>query len=219
MCRFLIVKSRETFDPNKFLEDFADMAEKSCTIENDKQEDGWGVAWREVGAWKTKKYLKPIWESRENFGEVKSTKLLMVHVRSASFESHKDDLEFNQPFIDGSLAFVFNGMLIGVSLEKKVEGKIGSQKIFNLIRESKKSDLEGSLLSIHHLLKNSSRKIKGLNIGLATEGEIAALCSYGQDKEYFTLHCYNSEDLNIIASEPVGDFDFKPMKNGQVKVF
>ena len=219
MCRFLIVKSQKAFNPNRFLEDFANMAEKSRTVENDKQEDGWGVAWHQEGAWKIKKYLKPIWKNRELFKEIKNTKLLVVHARSSSFESHKDNLEFNQPFIEGPLAFVFNGMVIGVAFEKKIDGKIGAQKIFNLIRESGKSDLEESLLSIHHLMKNSSRKIKGLNIGLATGNRIAALCAYGQDKKYFTLHHHNSNDLSIIASEPVGDFDFEPMKDGQVKVF
>ncbi len=219
MCRFLIIKSENVFNPQKYLEDFTDMAQKSRTPEKDKQEDGWGVTWRLKGDWQSKKNLKPIWECRKSFGDIKSAKLLMVHARSASFEIHKRNLEFNQPFTDGELAFVFNGLVKGVKLEREVEGKIGAKKIFNLVRELKNNDLKQSLLTIHDLLENSSRKIKGLNIGLATENKIAALCAYGQNRNYFTLYHYNKDGLSVIASEPVGNHSFKTMKNNQVQVY
>ena len=38
------------------------------------------------------------------------TTRMLIHARSASFEKDKDNIDFNQPFLNSEYAFVFNGL-------------------------------------------------------------------------------------------------------------
>ncbi|MBI3954995.1 hypothetical protein HY338_01010, partial [Candidatus Gottesmanbacteria bacterium] len=44
MCRFLLVRSKIKIKPEKLLQDFAGMCQKSRAPDGDWQGDGWGIA-------------------------------------------------------------------------------------------------------------------------------------------------------------------------------
>ena len=135
MCRFLLVKFKNKTSPADVLNSFAKMSEQSRTLDGDWQGDGWGVSWKDdKGEWQTTKSLSPIWMDKGVFPEIPPTSMLAVHARSASFPSQKGIIEFNQPFVEGGMAFVINGFLRGVNL-KNINGTIGAQKIWNLLKE------------------------------------------------------------------------------------
>lgn len=145
MCRFLIIKSKKKIKPAKLLKEFALMCKKSLAPDGELQKDGYGIAWYDGKTWQLKKSLAPIWEEQDLFGEIPETNLLAAHARGAGFDEDRGDIDFNEPFIYGDLCFIFNGMIRGVRLNRKLEGKIGSQKLFSLIKSQSKKKFQRML--------------------------------------------------------------------------
>lgn len=217
MCRFLLIKSEKKRKMGKILHEFTDMAKESRTEDGDWQEDGWGVSWREKNKWKLFKSLSPIWEEKEKFDDIPETNLLVVHARSASFEKHKGKLDYNQPYIDDDFSFVFNGLLMGVKTERRVEGEIGAQKIWTLLKEELDDEEPSTALKkVHSFLKKSSKKINGLNIGLSDGKNIFALCGRHEVNGYFTLKRFVKDDFSMISSEEFGNYDFESLEEEEV---
>lgn len=220
MCRFLIIKSSDKINPQTFLKDFAQVCFISRAPDGEMQKDGFGVAWKDNGEWQTKKSLLPIWEEQHLFEEVPETNFLVAHARGAGFEKDRGSLDFNEPFIEESLCFVFNGMIRGVRLKKKVPGKIGSQKVLSLLKEEMilKSPNQ-ALKSVQKLILENSREVEGMNVGVIDGDKISVLCQYSENEKYYTLHFYEDENLTIICSEKFGDYNWQSLEKGQIKTF
>ena len=218
MCRFLLVKSKQSFKPKLFLDQFADMAEMSRAPDGDRQGDGWGVAVKMLNdQFQISKNLKPVWECRDMFDAFSQTQVLAVHARSASFPNQKGIIEYNQPYIDGARCFVFNGVIQGVQLDRPLVGKIGAQKIFSLIQEELKTKNPKEVLSIvKQLLQEHARKIVGLNIGLIVNNKLYSLCEYADNSAYFGLKYFSDEHISMICSEPFGEYAWKTMQKGEI---
>lgn len=216
MCRFLMVKSGKKVNPEGFLRDFALMCQKSRTLEGDRQEDGWGVAWLDKNKWEIKKSLRAIWRDKKKFKKIPKTEIFVVHARSASFSNQKGVIDYNQPYIDDGFCFVFNGEIEGVRMKEKVKGKIGAQKIWNLVRNQLKEKGPSQILEeIYKLLERKSRKVYGFNIGLAGKKKIFAFCGRNCGSGYFNLKVAKSEKIKIVCSEKIGFQRFKQMKIGE----
>lgn len=213
MCRFLLVRSKTAVNTSQFLEIFAKYAQKSRTPDGDLQEDGWGIA---IKNWEVYKSLKPIWEDRGQFNKFPKTKAFVVHARSAGFPSQKGNIDYNQPYISDSLAFVFNGMIRGVNLKMKLLGQIGAQKILSLlIAEKVKLDPLKSLKKAQNIIYKSSRKVIGMNLGLLVDDSLYASCNFSESADYFTLWFVKNNDLSMVSSKSFGNYQWKKMYNGQ----
>ncbi len=209
MCRFLLSKSREKQDPTQLLESFADMAQKSKAYDGDWQGDGWGACWWNGRSWEQYVSLKPVWEDREFFSFIPETSLLCIHARSASFERHKNTIEFNQPYIQGRYAFVFNGLLKGVTLPHPLSGTIGAQKIWSLLQiYLKKYSPENALKRTVTDLNKHSRFIQALNIGFSDGNDIYVYNQFESHGEYYSLQTSISKELILVASEKINGFEF-----------
>lgn len=220
MCRFLIVKSKEEINPVDFLNPLSDLSEKSVAPNGDRQWDGWGIAWRENDKWEVKKSLKPMWEDKEIFGQIPRTDMLVAHARGSGFIKDTGEIEFNQPFIDGDICYVFNGTIYKVKLAIPLIGKIGSQKIFSLIKfELEKSEPQEVLKTVDKLILRNSEKVEGMNIGLVMGDKIYALNEYTDHADYYALYYFESPDLTMVSSEPFGSFDWKRFEKGEVRGF
>lgn len=204
MCRFLLVKSKIPIKPSALLTQFAKMAKTSKAPDGDWQGDGWGISWVDSNnKWQLKKSLLPIWEDTQYFSKFPKTTIFVVHARSASFPAHKGVIEFNQPYISDSYAFVFNGLLKGVSLPG-VPGEIGAEKIWYLLeRELRKSNEREALKKIKALLLNNSKEIIALNIGLVSIKKIYTLNYFIKYQNYYNLYHHQKNGLEIICSEPL----------------
>ncbi len=132
MCRFLLV-NRASFHPAPWLERFADMAAAAGGPGAGRPSAGLPEP-APYGAWRSLNSLAPVWTERERFRDMPSSRFLVVHARSASFPGQTGALDYCQPFVHGRYAFVFNGLLRGVSLQTGMSGAIGSQKTWALIR-------------------------------------------------------------------------------------
>lgn len=213
MCRFLMIKSKDTFDTVTHLENFSEL----CRNSEEFQGDGWGVCYLSGIEWKCFKSLKPIWEEHTRFKKIPKTKMLIVHARSA-FQDKGPDPEFTQPFVDDNLVFVFNGEISGVRL--KAIGKNGAQKIFSLVKTQLKSsdwNVKDALEQTTSLIEKYSSNIKALNIGISDKDKLVALCKYTERDKYFGLHYFDG-DLKIICSKPYKPYNFKNVKNNEIVV-
>lgn len=221
MCRFLIVSSKNIINPADILNGFAEACGKSIAPDGEGQSDGFGVSFKNSGGgWQTHKSVKPIWQEKEMLNRIPETKLLMAHARSATFSLGKDNLDYNQPFTDGEVGFVFNGTIKKMKTALKLEGEIGSQKLFSLIKLFLKNNpILKVLEKVRDFVSAKAESIDGMNIGLVDQKNISALCQYAGNDEYFTLHFFESDDLLIISSEKFGNFDWLDMQKGEVKNF
>lgn len=218
MCRFLMAKSLSPISPGSLLRDFADLAEQSRAPDGDRQADGWGAAWLdESGGWRTRISTDPIWDDRPALDLIPASPILLVHARSASFPGHKGVAAYNQPFASESWAFVFNGLLQGVSLPRPVAGEIGAQKIWALLSERLAVEPpETALAEVTALLDRHSRRLQGLNIGLCDKKHLYAFCRFEGDGSYYQLYAHRSPGLSLVCSEPLPDLDFRPLPRDAV---
>ncbi len=215
MCRFLLVRSQKKVQPAKLLQEFALMCEGSHAPDGDWQGDGWGIA-IQGKKWEVYKSLKPIWEESGKFQQFGETDIFIVHARSSGFSKHKGVLAYNQPYVRDCLAYVFNGMVRGVSLPMKLDGTIGAQKIFSLISDCVHDKAPDQLLPyVRELIRKNARKVEGMNIGLALGDRLYALCDYEDNADYFSLRYYADEKFAMICSEPIGSYRWQVMKKGE----
>jgi len=215
MCRFLLIKSEKEFDIKNFLSPFA----IKCKENKEWQGDGWGISWLNPrNEWKTFKFLSPIWEDAAKFEKISKSKMFIVHARSSTFEKDKHNIEFNQPFVKDDFAFVFNGEIKGVQ-GIKVPGKIGSQKIFNLILKYYRltNKMEKAIEQTKNLIEKNSKEIKALNLGISDKKNFFVLCKFSRDPDYYTLY-YLTNNIVIVTSEKIPGFEFLPMKNDEILV-
>jgi len=220
MCRFLIVKSKNKINAVDLLSQFALICEKSIAPDGERQKDGFGVAWKKNGKWNIQKSLSPIWEGSNILSNIPETNLLVIHARGSGFGKDRGNIDFNEPFIDGEICFVFNGIIRGVRIRRKLEGKIGSQKIFSLVKDELiNNSLEAALNAVKKIILNNSQKIEGMNIGLIKDGEISVLCQYSDNKEYYSLQYHQDNNLTMVSSEAFGNYDWKQFKKGEIKTF
>jgi predicted glutamine amidotransferase len=201
MCRFLLAQSKNLIKPQPLLEEFASMAEKSKALDGDWQGDGWGVAWLDNhNQWQLQKSLLPIWKDTKKFITIPQTTTVVVHARSASFPQHKGILAFNQPYIDGEYAFVFNGLLKGVQLT--IPGKIGAEKIWYLVKQQLQSkNPQEALDFVKKLLLKNSKEIVALNMGIATPERIFSVNYFIKHPEYYQMYFHEDEQIKLICSE------------------
>lgn len=192
MCRLLVVRSQEPFDPADHLTRFASIAKNS----KEYQGHGWGCAWKDhEQTWQIYRNICPIWE--DNHTRFPRTSVLVAHARSA-FEDRDILVENNMPFFDGKRIFIFNGELRGVKIRE--QGRIGAEKIFNFIRRFDHGDTLAALKKAVELIRNRTRYIRGMNIIMVKERTIYLSTFFSEDEEYFTMH-YREDPESVICSE------------------
>jgi predicted glutamine amidotransferase len=198
-----MMRSEAPLRPMGLLEKFADMASRSRSPDGDRQADGWGVAWLdERGGWSVRKSLNPIWTETYDFSNIPPCQILAAHVRSASFPEHKRVVEFNQPFLVDSYAFVFNGLLQGVSFPFPVEGRIGSQKIWSLLQQSINGGGPAAGISaLVRQLESGAREIQALNLGLFQGRRLFVYCRQAGVGPYYQLKIHRTPALTLVCSE------------------
>ncbi len=218
MCRFILIKSQNEINPEDILHRFAAMARRSRSPDGDRQSDGWGISWLSNDMkWQVHKSINPIWDESYTFSSFSKSRFIVAHARSAFSRSDKKVLAHNQPFYWGGYAFVFNGLLRGVSFSSPVAGDIGSQKIWTLLQgQLGRFSPNDSLLRLNKMLEENCREIEGLNIGLCDGINIYAYCRNSMHPEYYNLRFHESSTMKIISSEALDGYDFVPVETGQV---
>jgi len=163
------------------------------------------------------KSLRPIWQDGEALDEIPAGRIFLLHARSASFPDQKEILEFNQPFVEGRRAFVFNGLLKGVAFPRPLEGRIGAQKIWSLLKpDAAPGPIDEVLSAAVREIASHSREVAALNIGLV-EDEKIAVYAYGADVlPYYHLWTAERDGRTIVCSEPLPGWPFRRLPPGTV---
>jgi predicted glutamine amidotransferase len=203
MCRLLLVHSAKPFNPVPHLTAFAELSKNT----KEYQGHGWGCAVLDKGEWKMHKNIRPVWE--DDLRRFSETTRLLAHARSA-FRDEGIAVENNMPFTDGGTIFIFNGELQGVRI--KSEGRIGAEKIYNLIRRFDTGDTLSALKKAVRVIENRTRYVKAMNIIVSDERQAWTSSLFNEDPEYFTLHRKSGNGIEIVCSEPY------PSSNGWHKI-
>src|SRR5205807_2351368 len=112
----------------------------------------------------------------------------------------KGDVQFNQPFVNGKYAFVFNGLLQGVTLP--APGANGAQRIWNLLQGLlKRFEPQQALQKTKEILQKHARDLTAFNVGLCDLRGIHAICHYNAHPWYYQLHETSAPTYDIICSE------------------
>ncbi|MFA7290159.1 MAG: hypothetical protein WC055_14885 [Melioribacteraceae bacterium] len=209
MCRLLLVKSKEQFNPSDYLKPFA----KSCKESREFQGHGWGASFYIENNWQHYKNINPIW--KDDFSNIPLTNYLMVHARSA-FKDLGIVIENNMPFYDERYIFIFNGELQGVKI--KEEGRIGAEKIFNFIKRFSSSSMAEGLEKGVEIIKKRTSYLRAVNIIIAEKDAAYVSSNFSEDPDYFTLNIYQSDDLTIVSSERFDSgLNWQPVKNNRLE--
>ena len=211
MCRLLVVRSQETFDPAGHLTRFASVAKNS----KEYQGHGWGCAWKDSAEnWQVYRNVCPVWE--DDHARFPRTSLLVAHARSA-FKDRDIVVENNMPFSDGERVFIFNGELQGVKIQE--QGRIGAEKIFNFIRRFDRGDTLVALKKAVEILRNRTRYIRAMNIIMVKERAVYLSTFFSEDEDYFTMRYKEGPELVICSEVYPSEEGWKSIANGNVGVW
>ena len=211
MCRLLVVRSQETFDPADHLTRFAFVAKNS----KEYQGHGWGCAWKDSEQnWQFYRNVCPVWE--DDHARFPRTSLLVAHARSA-FKDRDIVVENNMPFSDGERVFIFNGELQGVKIQE--QGRIGAEKIFNFIRRFDHGDALTALKKAVEILRNRTRYIRAMNIIMVKERAVYLSTFFSEDEDYFTMRYKEGHELIICSEVYPSEEGWKSIANGNVGVW
>ena len=199
MCRILAIQAQTPFDPTPILRAFAER----CRLSKEFQGDGWGVSWREEGAWRSFHTLLPIWESETP--TLPASTLFLVHARSA-FRNERIVVKNNMPFVDEGVAFAFNGELRGVRLQ--APGDTGAWRLFHLFRRFRAAasgEGEAALRRLDRVVAARTEYVRALNL-VASDGEDVWVNSrFSEDPDYFTLWrstlTRHGSSVHLLSSE------------------
>ena len=204
MCRFLMMRGEDSFETAPYLSSFR----ARCRASTEYQGHVWGASWRVDGVWSRYRSLSPIWDDDVEIPS--KTEFLVLHARSA-FRDIGIDVQNNMPFYHDKYTFVFNGELHGVRL--RIPGRIGAEKIFNMILSNENRNLDEVLTQTTRLLLKKSRRVRAMNIAITDGVKIYASCCFDESPDYFTLH-YRSGRLVAVCSERLDD-EFEPLRSGE----
>lgn len=193
MCRLLFAESAEPFDIASHLVPFSQIAKNS----KEYQGHGWGCSWMVNGRWNIYKNVRPVWEDNPRI--FPKTTRLVAHARSA-FKDEGIAVENNMPFENEPWIFIFNGELHGVRIRE--EGRIGAEKIFNLIRRLDRGDMLSALKKAVDVIQKRTRYVKAMNMVVVSDNRAFAASSFNEDPDYFTLHVRKRNGESVLCSEP-----------------
>ncbi len=216
MCRFLVALGAAPFDPRGLIAEFAAMAEASRSPDGDRQGDGWGVAWLDgEGRWQRHRSLAPIWEESPAEACPSLTRGFAVHARSSSFPGDRGEIEHNQPYLLDGHAFVFNGLLHGVSLPGRRDGEIGAQRIAALLgaflKRMPPADAAAKLL---RTVEERARRIPALDLAIVAPDAIVALSRFESHPEYYRIHRLEEDGFRAVCSQPLASRGWTAMPVG-----
>lgn len=211
MCRLLAVRHAAKFSVASYLQQFARVARES----QEYQGHGWGVAYRtDNDKWAYYKNVKPIWE--DDLQQFPTSDMLIAHVRSA-FRDEGIVVANNMPFYDERAIFIFNGELQGVRLRE--EGRIGAEKIFNVIKRFDRGDLGVALQKATALIHKRTRYVRAMNIIVSDRRQFYVSCAYAERPAYFQMAVKYDPAL-VICSEPFpGESGWEMIPNQSLRVF
>jgi len=211
MCRLLAVRGTVKFPVASYLEPFAQVARES----REYQGHGWGVAYRtDNKKWAYYKNVKPIWE--DDLRQFPASDMLIAHVRSA-FHDEGIVVDNNMPFYDERAIFIFNGELQGVRLRE--EGRIGAEKIFNVIKRFDRGDLGVAIQKATALIDKRTRYVRAMNIIMTDRQQFYVSSAYAERPAYFQM-AVKHDPVLVICSEPFpGESDWEMIPNQSFQVF
>ncbi len=97
---------------------------------------------------------------------------------------------------------------------RKAQGRIGAEKIYNLIRGFDRGDKLEALRRTVAVIEKRTRYVKAMNIVLSDGKRTWTSSLFSEDPAYFTLRRKSKDGLRIVCSEPYpGDAGWENIEN------
>lgn len=211
MCRMLLIQDNDLFQPAADLAAFQNLCRSSPVF----QGHGWGVAFLDTrDHWRHYHSLTPIWE--DDISWIPPTRRILAHARSA-FNNEGIKVENNMPFYQNERNFLFNGEIRGVRL--RAPGRIGAEKLFNVINRYCKDDLPGNLRDAVRAVVKRSRHVRAMNMILTEKNRTIIYSYFTQEADYFTLYRRRNGTRTTICSGRYGAMeDWVPLQNSSLEM-
>lgn len=206
MCRYAIIFNKnDCFSASDFVDNFSKFAKTSTAPDGDWQGDGWGMAHKTnhgTNSFVSYKSLDPIWIDAHSRKDSK-TKLLIIHARSATFKSQKDDINFNMPFCNDKYCMVFNGSLSSIKIDSPYfTGVTGAQKIWSFMQKC--LSIEAPLAAMKKVVRILSRTSNGkvtINLTIVDiEGNMWGYSYYETSPEYYAQWLFKNESGYVLST-------------------
>lgn len=214
MCRILGIEATTPIDATSWTRAFA----VRCRESREYQGHGWGACWWTEEGWRHYRSLRPIWE--DSFAPPPA-RAVVVHARSA-FRNEGIEVSNNMPFVQGDLAFAFNGELRGVRLS--APGATGAARLFHLLgrfRNAAGGDAPAALGRLDAVVAKRTEHVRALNAVVADGPSLAVTTRFTEDDDYFTMYAARMPDgagMRLVASEPLSvaglEPEWLPIPNG-----
>jgi len=192
----LLIQDDTPFNPEPDLIAFQDL----CRASHVYQGHGWGIAYMDNrGEWRHYRSIIPIWKA--DMGRIPPTRWLLAHARSA-FNNEGIRVENNMPFFQNERNFIFNGEIRGVRF--RAPGRIGAEKLFNVINHFCGDDLHTNLERAVHAVTSRSRHVRAMNMMLTENDRTIVFSYFTQEADYFTLYKRKTGNRTTICSGRFG---------------
>ncbi len=190
MCRLLYLAGDSLPDCARTLNEFA----TACKNSREFQGHGYGISWKTKADSHSHHRICPIWEN--SLPSLVGAQQVVAHARSA-FRDEGIVVENNMPFFADGITFAFNGELQGVRIRE--QGRIGAEKIFNVIRSCYQGDWGAALRDAMKLITSRTRYVRAMNVLLADETRAYLYSDFSEAPEYFTLHVHKGRELAVCS--------------------
>jgi glutamine amidotransferase len=228
MCRIFGIVAAEARPIAPWLTD-AEPSLRSLAIADQSGEanaDGWGIGWYE-GEQNTPRVVKepvPANESAlyEQTAHSVSARIALAHVRRSSGSPRV--LANTHPFASGPWLFCHNGYCPGEQLKELLEpdfkdsllGANDSEVYFAFLRQQ----LHASTDPVEALRRGVQEVIalgdfSGLNF-LLSDGRSMYAFHYSTDPERHGMYLQHQQNMQLVASEPLGDGAWEWLSNGSM---
>ena len=161
--------------------------------------------------------LVPVWKDSGIFTTFPAATIFLAHARSASFAKDKGHIEYNQPYTREPYAFVFNGLLKGVTFPFPLAGQIGAQKIWSLyLQNAVDTPCARALELTVNQLRQHTQTVQALNIGVCDGEHFSVYCQYAAYPEYYGLRIAQNPELTVICSESLPGMTYHPLSPEEI---
>jgi glutamine amidotransferase len=218
-------------------------APNALRFQSHQHPHGWGIGWYQGGRVRIERGLLPA-HSDEAFVEAARaarSRVVIAHIRDASVGPVST--ANTHPFVHGRWIFAHNGTVarfrdvarvragleaeIDPSLRRALRGQTDSERCFLLFltrlqgrgsaAAATLGQVEGALRAttalIRRIADQRSTRSSSLNF-LVTDGRLLAASRHGRDLH--TARAAGAEGAFVVASEPIGDGDWRPVPEGAV---
>ena len=143
------------------------------------------------------------------------TTLLIAHARQASSGYREMTAAQAHPFVEDGIYLAHNGTIRDADSLKGGKATDSEKLLHWLASHWQPRNLLGMKDTLKKLLTRVE-DYSAINLFITEGNHLYAFCCYMQEPEHYTLHYHQTNKQVIVASEPLDDGWWQPLRNGEL---